>query len=530
MSAVVAKAVVSTATPDATASAAPALDDWLEAEGRPWQLDTNAWSQAEAHRWQVVLARGAHGAWALLADREADSLLLQTLEARLRRPVQWVVCGDPQALRHWLALGDEGFRALDELQGDGAPASLAPLAEELSRARLQSQASPVVRLLDSTMFDALQDRASDIHFESTARGMAIRYRLDGVMADVRQVDGTAVAEQLVSRLKVMAELDIGERRLPQDGRFKLRVQGREIDFRLSIMPSVHGEDAVVRVLDRAQVEQGQGSLTLASLGFEEADRATIRGLSALPYGMLLVTGPTGSGKTTTLYAALSEINTGRDKIITIEDPVEYQLAGVVQIPVNEKKGLTFARGLRSVLRHDPDKVMVGEIRDTETAQIAVQAALTGHLVFTTVHANGALDVIGRFMHMGLDLYNVVSALNGVLAQRLVRRVCSHCQTPFIASASDLRQFGLDRGQALTLVHGAGCTHCRGTGYRGRKAIAEVLVLDDELRDLIAGRAPLLRIKEAARGLGMRTLREAALAAACAGETTLEEIGRVTIAA
>jgi general secretion pathway protein E len=324
----------------------------------------------------------------------------------------------------------------------------------------------------------------------------------------------------------MAELDIGERRLPQDGRFKLRVQGREVDFRLSIMPSVFGEDAVVRVLDRAQIE-AQGALTLDALGFEPEARAQIRALARQPHGMLLVTGPTGSGKTTTLYAAISEVNTGRDKIITIEDPVEYQLPGVVQIPVNEKKGLTFARGLRSVLRHDPDRVMVGEIRDAETAQIAVQAALTGHLVFSTVHANNAFDVVGRFMHMGLDLYNVVLALNGVLAQRLMRINCRHCLVPLATTPEQLRGHGLP--EDAQLLHGRGCTPCRGTGYKGRRAVSELLWLDDELRDLIASRAPLGRIKEMARGRGMRSLRDAAVAMVLRGESTLEELERVTLA-
>jgi general secretion pathway protein E len=367
---------------------------------------------------------------------------------------------------------------------------------------MAAEASPAVRLLDAVLYDALKDGASDIHIENQARGAEVRLRIDGVLLGVQQVEGTALAEQLVSRLKVMAELDIGERRLPQDGRFKLRLAGREIDFRLSVMPSAFGEDAVVRVLDRAGIEQGSGQLTLAALGFEPALRKAIVAIARRPHGMLLVTGPTGSGKTTTLYAAITETRTGREKTITIEDPVEYQLAGVVQIPVNDRKGLNFARGLRSILRHDPDRVMVGEIRDAETAQIAVQAALTGHLVFSTVHANSAFDVIGRFMHMGLDLYNVVSALEAVLAQRLLRQICSSCR-------------------------GAGCPVCRDTGYRGRRAVAELLVLDDELRDLIAGRAPMARIKQAARDRGLQPLRAAAEQAVAAGWTTQEELERVT---
>jgi general secretion pathway protein E len=347
------------------------------------------------------------------------------------------------------------------------------------------------------------------------------------------VDGTAVAEQIVSRLKVMAELDIGERRLPQDGRFKLRMQGRDIDFRLSVMPTAFGEDAVVRVLDRSQIAE-QGRLTLESLGFAPAAREVIKHLARQPHGMLLVSGPTGSGKTTTLYAAISETNTGADKIITIEDPVEYQLAGTVQIPVNEKKGLTFARGLRSVLRHDPDRVMVGEIRDAETAQIAVQAALTGHLVFSTVHANSAFDVIGRFMHMGLDLYSVVSALNAVMSQRLMRLNCSHCTQAFIPSAEVLRSLHLEAKQGERAANhgfarGVGCVHCRHTGYKGRTAITEMLTLNDALRDLIVARAPIAQLKHAARESGMTSLRHSAVQAVCSGTTSFEELERVTTA-
>jgi len=307
------------------------------------------------------------------------------------------------------------------------------------------------------------------------------------------------------------------------------MHGRQIDFRLSVIPSVFGEDAVVRVLDRSRIEHAQGALTLEALGFDALLRQTIRGLALRPHGMLLITGPTGSGKTTTLYATITEANTGRDKIITIEDPVEYQLPGVVQIPVNEKKGLTFARGLRSVLRHDPDRVMVGEIRDAETAQIAVQAALTGHLVFSSVHANNAFDVIGRFMHMGLDLYNVLSALNGVVAQRLMRVNCTHCARPVEPARELLLRLGIEPTGTQRFRAGAGCTHCRGTGYKGRQAVAEVLLLDDELRDLIASRAPMGSVKQFARERGMQTLRDAAVALVCQGASTLEELERVTLA-
>ena len=503
------------------------LHDCLPAEQGPWQLDFERWPQAQAQRWRAVLAQGAMSRLVLLADREPDVLLLQSVEARLQAAVDWQRC-EPAALAHWLGSGEADFRALAEVdEGLGsAEAGVAPV-EELSALSLSEAASPAVRLLNATLFDALQDGASDVHIECTARGAQIRFRIDGVMAPVRQVEGAALAEQLVSRLKVMAELDIGERRVPQDGRFKLRHAGREIDFRLSIMPSIFGEDAVVRLLDRARIEQAQGALSLDALGFDEAERAALRLQARQPHGMLLVTGPTGSGKTTTLYATLTEIHTGQDKIITIEDPVEYQLPGVVQIPVNEKKGLTFSRGLRSILRHDPDRVMVGEIRDAETAQIAVQAALTGHLVFSTVHANNAFDVIGRFMHMGLDLYNVVSALNAVLAQRLMRLNCRHCAVPVTPEPALLARHGLGP-DGHRFMKGEGCGHCRGSGYRGRRAVAELLRLDDVLRDLVASRAPMSQIKEAARSRGMKPLRQQALAAVCRGESTFEELDRVTL--
>jgi len=504
--------------------------DWLALllpapAGPSWQLDFDCLSAAEAQRWRAVLAQAPGSALALLSDRPCDPLLVQTLEARRRRAVRWVDCPSP-ALDVLLDAGASGYRALADVddrfgaQEDGA------VSAELSALQLSEQSSPVVRLLDSTLHDALQDGASDVHLECTARGLRIRLRIDGALQDLRAISGVAVAEQLISRLKVMAELDIGERRLPQDGRFKLRVQGREIDFRLSIMPSIFGEDAVVRVLDRAQVERS-GELTLEALGFSVESRAAIRALSRQPHGMLLVTGPTGSGKTTTLYAAISEINDGSDKIVTIEDPVEYQLPGVVQIPVNEKKGLTFARGLRSVLRHDPDRVLVGEIRDAETAQIAVQAALTGHLVFSTVHANSAFDVIGRFMHMGLDLYNVVSALNGVVAQRLIRVNCPHCVRPLIAPDETLARLGIERADAHHMARGHGCERCRGTGYKGRRAVAEFLLMNDDLRDLVISRAPIGKLKQAAREGGMHPLRSLIVDAVRAGATTVEELDRVS---
>jgi general secretion pathway protein E len=423
--------------------------------------------------------------------------------------------------------------AVDSLQRDtGGSAAVREEIEELSLARVSDAASPAVKLVNSTLYDALRAGASDVHLESTPSGLAVKYRIDGVLDAITEVAGIPLAEQAVSRLKVLAELDIAERRVPQDGSFRVSAQGREIDLRVSIIPGIHGEDAVVRILDKQAMIEAHGKLSLDTLGFDTASVATLRELMQAAYGMMLVTGPTGSGKTTTLYAALSETHTGRDKIITIEDPVEYQLSGVLQIPVNEKKGLTFARGLRSILRHDPDKIMVGEIRDRETAEIAVQSALTGHLVLTTVHANNVFDVFGRFTHMGLDPYSLVSALNGIWAQRLLRLNCRHCSRPYQPTALDLARLGLQVNDAkgFDFRKGEGCGDCRGTGYKGRQAVAEILRLDDELREMIVARQPVRQVKDAARRKGTRSLTEAALEVARCGHTTLEEVRRVTVAA
>jgi general secretion pathway protein E len=404
--------------------------------------------------------------------------------------------------------------------------------EDLSFKAITADTSQVVRVARSTLYDALKSGASDIHLETGPAGLAIKYRIDGVLNTVATLAGLDLAEQMISRIKVVAELDIAERRVPQDGRFKVSARGREIDIRVSIMPSSFGEDAVLRILDKQALADEVKGLTLDSLGFDEGARAAVRRLASEPYGMLLVTGPTGSGKTTSLYATISEINHGRDKIVTIEDPIEYQLPGVLQIPVNEKKGLTFARGLRSILRHDPDRIMVGEIRDPETAQIAIQAALTGHLVFTTVHANNVFDVLGRFTHMEVDPYSFASALNGVVAQRLVRVNCPHCGAPYEPSGEELAASGLapDAVAGWTFRSGRGCGQCRGTGYKGRRAIAEIMVLTDALRERIVERAPIRQLKEEARANGTRFLREAAVALARAGVTDLKEINRVTFVA
>lgn len=408
-------------------------------------------------------------------------------------------------------------------------ATQASAIEDISLKRINEDSSPNVRLVNSTLYDALRLGASDIHMESTAGAMVIKYRIDGVLNNVALIKGSHRAEQAISRIKVMAELDIAEHRIPQDGRFKVAHKGRDIDFRVSIMPSIHGEDAVLRILDKQSLADAVAGLSFDSLGFDASIKQQLRRMCNEPYGMLLVTGPTGSGKTTTLYAALGEINNGRDKIITIEDPVEYELPGVLQIPVNEKKGLTFARGLRSILRHDPDRIMVGEIRDSETAQIAIQAALTGHLVFTTVHANNAFDVIGRFMHLDVDPYNLVSALNAVVAQRLVRINCQHCTEPITPDPSALIYSAIpDIGDTPPSFRaGKGCAKCNGTGFHGRRAIAELLVLTDELREMILDRQPLRKIKEAARHSGMRNLREAGIELVLRGDSTFEEINRVT---
>ncbi|UVJ46116.1 GspE/PulE family protein [Pseudomonas sp. LS1212] len=429
----------------------------------------------------------------------------------------------------FLARHEESFHAVESLNAQTDTCDVHEALESLSLTSISEDASVVVKLVNSTLYDALKMHASDIHLGMTGSGLVIKYRIDGVLNNISKVQGSEFAEQVISRVKVMAELDIGEKRVPQDGRFKIGISGRQIDFRVSIMPSIFGEDAVLRVLDKQDLADRANGVRLESLGFEDATLRHLRRLAAEPYGMVLVTGPTGSGKTTTLYAMITEINHGVDKIITIEDPVEYQLPGVLQIPVNEKKGLTFARGLRSILRHDPDKIMVGEIRDPDTAQIAVQSALTGHLVFTTIHANNVFDVIGRFTQMEVDPYSFVSALNAVLAQRLIRLVCSDCARPCPPSAEELSASGLDAQKVkdYRFVHGSGCGRCRGTGYRGRTAIAELLHLDDEIRQMIIERQPIARIKALACSRGLRLLRGSALELVRDGRTTLEEINRVT---
>jgi type IV pilus assembly protein PilB len=419
----------------------------------------------------------------------------------------------------------EGF-ALDVV-GDEENAD-----ETLSIDRLaagDADIAPVIKLVDTTIFNALERRASDIHIETRDAEVAIKYRIDGVLQYAMPPIAKEWHSMIISRIKVMSELDIAERRVPQDGRFRVRYKGRLIDFRVSIMPTIHGEDAVLRVLDKESMSEKFSSLNLDVVGFMDKDLVRFRRYIKEPYGMVLVTGPTGSGKTTTLYAAVSEIQNDEDKIITIEDPVEYQLKGITQIPVNEKKGLTFARGLRSILRHDPDKVMVGEIRDQETAQIAINAALTGHLVFTTVHANNVLDVIGRFLNMGVEPYNFVSALNCILAQRLVRVICEKCKKQVHYEDDFWRESGLDpeKWRDIPVYEGQGCFECSGTGFRGRTSIHELLDLSERIRQMILDRRPPIEIKRAAREEGMTFLRESAVEKVLQGTTTMREINKVT---
>jgi general secretion pathway protein E len=460
---------------------------------------------AEASRRACVALRGADGALSIVLGDPFDLDTQEWLEDALAEPFAYRVAQRADVVAY-LAQQESQLRALDGIS-QGLQESALPQGgmQEISFESAAEGDGTVIRLVTSTLYDALKAGASDVHLESTGSALHIKYRIDGVLTSVETLPGAELAEQVISRIKVMSELDIAERRVPQDGRFKARREGREIDFRVSVMPSVFGEDAVLRVLDRRALSDQLSGLSLDVLGFDQGIKEQLRVLASQPYGMMLVTGPTGSGKTTTLYALISETNKGADKFVTIEDPVEYQLPGVLQIPVNEQKGLSFARGLRSILRHDPDRIMVGEIRDPETAEIAVQSALTGHLVYTTVHANNAFDVLGRFQHMGIDTYNLVSALNAVLAQRLIRVICKACERK-------------------------GCGECRGSGFKGRKAIGELLVLNDELRELIIARAPARKLKEAARAAGTVPLREAAQRLVDAGETTLEEINRVTFVA
>ncbi len=482
-------------------------------------------------RYGFVPYRRVGKALEIVVSDPTDLPMIDELGVLLGTPIK-VVVGPRTAIDSILKKSESSQRVLEDATESF---QLQLLKEEengedsLTVERLTSDISPVIRLVDSTIYTAIQRRASDIHIETGDDAVYVKYRIDGVLQPAMRPIAKQFHSSIISRIKVMAELDIAEKRVPQDGRFRLRMPGKTIDFRVSIMPSVHGEDAVIRILDKESISEQFTELRLDILGFPEAELKRFRKYIAEPYGMVLVTGPTGSGKTTTLYAALSEIKSIEDKIITIEDPVEYQLKGITQIPINEKKGLTFARGLRSILRHDPDKIMVGEIRDNETAQIAINSALTGHLVFTTVHANNVLDVLGRFLNMGVEAYQFVSALNCVLAQRLVRNICHHCKRPVKVSRLQLEESGLDPAleHTHTFYEGIGCIECGGTGYKGRTAICELLDLSDHIRELILEKRPTSEIKKAAREEGMRFLRESAVEQVMLGNTTLREINKVT---
>jgi type IV pilus assembly protein PilB len=467
----------------------------------------------------------------IICSDPADVVRLDELELLVGLPLR-LKAGSRAAIADILQKSESSQRVLDEATEDFRMQLVSEDEdgeETLTIGSISQDASPIIKLVDSVVFNAIQRRASDIHIETQENVVIIKYRIDGVLYQAMDPIDKRHHGTIISRIKVMSELDIAEKRVPQDGRFKLRVRGRTIDFRVSIMPTVHGEDSVIRILDKESANAEFKSLNLEVVGFDGETKKKLRKFIREPYGMVLVTGPTGSGKTTTLYACLSEIQSVEDKIVTIEDPVEYQLRGITQIPVNEKKGLTFARGLRSILRHDPDKIMVGEIRDEETAQIAVQSALTGHLVFTTVHANNVVDVLGRFLNMKVELYNFVSALNCVLAQRLVRKICTHCKEPVTIPPESLREAGLDPEamESKTFYEGKGCLECDGTGFHGRMAIAEILDLSDRIRGLILERRPAAEIKRAAKEEGMIFLRDAALAKVFEGSTTLKEINKVT---
>jgi type IV pilus assembly protein PilB len=482
-------------------------------------------------RYNFVPESKTDKAMTIICADPTDVVRLDELELLVGLPLR-VKVGSRAAIGDILQKSESSQRVLDDATEDFRMQLVSEDEEgeeTLTIDRITQDGSPIIKLVDSVVFNAIQRRASDIHIETQEHVVLIKYRIDGVLYQAMDPIDKRHHGTIISRIKIMSELDIAEKRVPQDGRFKLRVRGRTIDFRVSIMPTVHGEDSVIRILDKESANAEFKSLNLEVVGFDAETKKKLRKFIREPYGMVLVTGPTGSGKTTTLYACLSEIQSVEDKIVTIEDPVEYQLRGITQIPVNEKKGLTFARGLRSILRHDPDKIMVGEIRDEETAQIAVQSALTGHLVFTTVHANNVVDVLGRFLNMKVEVYNFVSALNCILAQRLVRKICLHCKAPVVIGPEALREAGLDPNEmgSRQFFEGKGCLECDGTGFHGRMAIAELLDLSDQIRGLILERRPAAEIKKAAREEGMIFLRDAALAKVFEGLTTLKEINKVT---
>jgi type IV pilus assembly protein PilB len=483
----------------------------------------------------VPLERDGDTLYVAMAD-PTNLEVIDEIEAQLGMRLKTAVATQT-AVEDALKRGDTAARILQDATAGFRSDRMALVREtdqgeevlDLERLTGDEEMSPIIKLVYTVVLNALERRASDIHIETRDSDVAVKYRIDGALYRAADPIDIAHHQTIVQRIKVMSELDIAERRVPQDGRFRVMIRGRKIDFRVSIMPSIYGENVVIRILDKEQINESFRELNLDVVGFAPQDLKRFRKYISEPYGMVLVTGPTGSGKTTTLYAALNEIKNEEDKIITIEDPVEYQLQGITQIPVNEKKGLTFARGLRSILRHDPDKIMVGEIRDSETAQIAIQSALTGHLVFTTVHANNVIDVIGRFLNMGVEPYNFVSSLNCVLAQRLVRILCSHCKRQTQPTDEELTESGLnpDKYRGEVFYRSIGCEVCNLTGYRGRTAIHELLNVTDHIREIIIERRPGSEVRRAARAEGLTSLRESAIAKVFLGVTTLHEINRVT---
>ena len=483
------------------------------------------------HRHLFVPLEENDGVLTIAVTDPQDLRTLDELELLIGREFRLVV-STRTAILESLNQSEGNSQVITRIQEEFRPVLIREDAhgdEVLSIEKIAKDLSPVVKLVDTMILSALQKRASDIHIEASERAVEIKYRIDGILYTAMEPLDIKFHAPLISRLKVMSELDIAERRIPQDGRFKLRLDQKKVDFRVSVLPSAFGESVVIRILEKEDIGSGVRQLRLDGLGFNTEDLRRFRRAITEPYGMVLVTGPTGSGKTTTLYGAINEINNQEDKIITIEDPVEYQLKGIVQIPVNEKKGLTFARGLRSILRHDPDKIMVGEIRDAETAQIAIQSALTGHLVFSTVHANNAFDVIGRFVNMGIEPYNFVASLNCILAQRLVRAICPACKIPVAVDRAQCEESGLDYDQVkhLSFHQGKGCPECNGLGYRGRRAITEFLALTDRIKEMILDRKPASELRKEAIAGGMTSLREAGIEKVLHGETTLKEVNRVT---
>lgn len=505
--------------------------EYIEASSLPLKPSVNGISPEIMHRYAFIPIKKDKDKLLVAVHNPADIVRIDELEVLLNSRID-IIVATRSAIGNILKRLRQGEELLQEIAEEFKFQLVKETDagdEVISLEKMRGDESPIIRLVDSAVYNAVEKRASDIHIETTANEMMVKYRIDGVLYPAMEPIEKKHHSSIISRIKIMSELDIAEKRIPQDGRFKLKINSKIIDFRVSIMPSIFGEDAVIRILDKEHLSKEFAMLSLDGLGFEGDLLAKFRRNTKKPYGMILVTGPTGSGKTTSLYAAITEINNAEEKIITIEDPVEYQLHGVVQVPVNEKKGLTFARGLRSILRHDPDKIMVGEMRDSETAQIAVQSALTGHLVFTTVHANNVIDVIGRLLNMGVEPYNFISALNCVLAQRLVRNICPACKAPVKISKQMFEESGVDADNYKnhTFYEGKGCSECNHTGYHGRTTIAEFLELSDTIREMILEKKPFADIKKRAKEEGMVFLRESALDKVFQGKTTLKEINRVT---